>query len=297
MNRSQAIFAGLLLTSTVLTACAGGAKSGSNEATSTPEPNINIPFEPTATPIVPHPTATTVAGPTTAPVDDPVVVAAPRVLWVRSSHAGPGAVTIRFETNVPTTAEVWVMTNQVGPAHFFEEVLAAQATHHATSVPANAFGRYVVRVEDRQGNVAWATLRYQKDTEGIDWATGNLAPSLSPLSASKLAVEWSFPQGHPSKMGFDGSVRVFSTAATCTTADSCIGDPVGQPLEAAATPEGELESHAAQMAIPGSKFNYQMIIGQPLNVASSTMIFLQLDIRGDQLPKTNVPAGPGTIKN
>lgn len=213
------------------------------------------------------------------------------------SHAGPGVVTIRFETNVPTTAEVRVMTNQAGPAFFFSEALANATTLHTTSIPANAFGRYTVRVEDAHGNVAWATLRYKSDAQGVDWATGNFAPSLSPLSAKKLAVEWAFPLGHPGKLGFEGSVRVFSTDATCTTADACVGDLVGEPIATAPEGDAQLESHEAQVAIPGSKYDYQVIIGQPLNVASSTMIFLQLDIRGDQLPKTNVPLGPGVIKN
>jgi hypothetical protein len=249
-------------------------------------------------PLAPQTVVSTIdpATPAAEPTQTPAPLESPRVLWLRTSHAGPGVVTLRFETNVATAATVKVMTNQVGPAAFYTEELEDLVTSHVTSVPANAFGRYQVRVQDSLGNVAWAELRYLKDTQGIDWATGANAPVLKALSAKKLQVDYAFPAGHPTKLGFDGAIRVFSSAATCTTADSCPGDPVGDPVAADAAGDAQLESHAATLDIPGSAFNYQVIIGQPLNANSSTMVFMQLEIRGDQLPKVNFQ-GPGNIKN
>jgi hypothetical protein len=90
---------------------------------------------------------------------------------------------------------------------------------------------------------------------------------------------------------------VFSTDADCTTADACVGDLVGAALEAPVAGAAELEVHAADVVVPGAAFDYQVVVGQPLSVNSSTMIFLQLDIRGDQLPKTKLPLGPTDIKN
>jgi hypothetical protein len=297
MNRRSSLALSALVVSTViLTACGSNGDSKQDPSTATPIPNVQIPYEPTATPTV-GPEPTLVPGKQTVA---PVPAESPRVVWARSSHAGPGAVTIRFESNVPVVGEVRVMTNQVGPEFFFSAFSTpfdTPATEHTVSVPANAFGRYTIRLQDAHSNIAWATLRYKSDANGIDWATGENAPELTAVTSKKLVIDWAFPQGHPSKLGFEGSVHIFSIAATCTTADSCIGDPVGQPIEAAAGGNANLETHAVESDIPGAAFDYQVVIGQPLNANSSTMIFLQLDIRGDQLPKTQLPAGPGDIKN
>lgn len=244
--------------------------------------------------VAPEVTSVATDQPDEAPEQPEAVAPAPKVLWFRSSHAGPGVVTLRFETDTPTTATVRVMTNQVGPAAFYTEDLDDLATNHTVSVPANAFGRYQVRVENQHGIAGWGELRYLKDAAGVDWATGANAPTLKAQSAKKLEVSYAFPAGHSSKLGFDGVVRVFSTAASCTTADSCPGDPVGLPVASDAAGNGQLETHTVGLAVPGSAFNYQVIVGQPLNENSTTMIFMQLEVRGDQLPKTNFE-GPGSI--
>ncbi|MGE0600423.1 MAG: hypothetical protein AB7J35_14830 [Dehalococcoidia bacterium] len=251
--------------------------------TSTPvaEPTVAVP--PTETPEVEPPAAT------------PVAIELPTVLWMSSSHAGPGVVTIRFETNVPTKATVMAMTNQVGPASFYSEDLDQFETAHFTSVPASAFGRYKARVEDNLGNIAWAELRYKSDPAGIDWATGGAAPMLVAPNAKELDVTYAFPAGHPTKLGLEGSVHVFTTDPSCTTAMACVGEPVGPVLDSPAAGNAELETHKVIASIPGSGFDYQVIAGQPLNEAASTMVFIQLEIRGSELPKTKV-SGPGTIK-
>lgn len=295
MRNNRWILPAAFAASAILLAACGSA--GASQADVTGDPGSTPPSQPSATQVVQTPVATIEPTATAAqPTQPPAALEPPQVLWLRSSHAGPGVVTLRFETNVPATATVKVMTNQVGPAAFYSEDLQELATSHVTSVPANAFGRYQVRVQDAFGNVAWAEMRYLKDAQGVDWATGANAPVLKALSAKKLEVDYAFPAGHPTKLGFDGTVHVFSTAATCTTADSCPGEPVGDPIEADATGNAQLESHAATLAIPGSAFDYQVILGQPLNEGSSTMVFMQLEIRGDQLPKVNFQ-GPGSIKN
>ncbi len=297
-NMLRPVFAGALLS--IAVAAAGcGAKAAAPETvtpTATPEWNVQKELDPT---VVPPQTTPEVAPPTPAdepgPADDPVPAESPRVLWLRSSHAGPGVVTIRFESNVPVTAKVMAMTNQVGPAAFYTEELDAPATAHTTSVPASAFGRYKVRVEDEQGNVAWAELRYKSDPQGVDWGTGAAAPTLKAPTAKQLDVTYAFPAGSATKLGFDGTVHVFMTDAACTTADACAGDLVGSPLEAPATGNAQLEQHKAIASIPGSAFDYQVVVGQPLLEDGSTMVFMQLEIWGDQLPKVNFQ-GPGTIK-
>lgn len=296
MNHRRLLFAALLAGGSLLIAACGTAQAEHNTIDTPPDSGsgseTHVLIDP-AEPKPVDPTAPAQPEPTTPPG---ITLPAPHVLWLRSSHAGPGVVTLRFETDTPTTATVRVMTNQVGPDAFYTEDLDELSTQHTVSVPANAFGRYQVRVENAQGVAGWGELRYLKDAQGVDWATGANAPTLKALTAKKLEVTYGFPAGHSSKLGFDGTVRVFSTAASCTTADSCPGDLVGAPADADATGNAQLETHDTTVTIPGSGFNYQVIVGQPLNGTGSTMIFMQLEIRGDQLPKTNLQ-GPGSLSN
>jgi len=265
--------------------------------------------EPTSTPVlaiqeIPAPIRTVEVPPppaklpeTPAPAIDDIAVAeveSPRVLWMRSEHAGPGVVVIRFATNVETTAEVRVNTEQAGPEHFFSEALETAATEHSVSVPAN-FGRYTVRVENADGEVAWGELRYKKDPEGVDWATGLYAPDLVALTSKQLRVTWSFISNHPSHNGLVDSVYVFATDAECTTADACVGEAVGAPIEPLVKDSPKVDSMTAEASIMGADFDYKVIVAHPLNDEMSTMIFMQLEIRGDQLPKTKF-TGPGDIK-
>lgn len=295
MNRRFFLSVVLAGSALILAACGTvQAERNTDPAQSQSEPEATtVVLADLSQPHLPLPAEPAQPEPATPPA---VTIPAPRVLWLRSSHAGPGVVTLRFETDTPTTATVRVMTNQVGREAFHTEDLDDLATAHTVSVPANAFGRYQVRVENQQGVAGWAELHYLKDTAGVDWATGANAPTLKALTAKKLEISYAFPAGHSSKLGFDGIVRTFSTPATCTTADSCVGDPVGSPVQAAATGNAQLETHDATLAIPGSAFNYQVIIGQPLNATASTMIFMQLEIRGNELPKTNFQ-GPGSFTN
>ena len=265
-------------------------------ATATPERNVQKEpeFTPTAAPTEAPPAEK--PAPADEPASDPAPTEAPRVLWMRSSHAGPGVVTIRLETNVPTTVTIKSMTNQVGEASFFSEDLTELATEHVTSVPAGAPGRYKARIEDEQGDVAWAELRYKTDPQGIDWATGGAAPKLVAPNSKQLDITYAFPAGHPTKLSFAGEVYVFFTDGDCTTADACPGELVGSMVEAPATGNAQLESHKAIASIPGAAFDYQVVVGQPLFENSSTMVFIQLEIRGDQLPKPKLQ-GPGEIKS
>ncbi|MGO8271864.1 hypothetical protein ACC862_37925, partial [Rhizobium ruizarguesonis] len=80
------------------------------------------------------------------------------------------------------------------------------------------------------GDVARAELRYKSDPFGLDWATGAAAPMLKAPNSKQLDVTYAFPSGHTSKLGLDGTVHVFITDETCTTADSCVGDLVGSAL-------------------------------------------------------------------
>jgi len=297
-HRPLRIPAILALASLSLIAAACGAPAvgpAGTPPTSTPQWNVMEEFEPTQTP----PAAKPPVEPSGTPAPDQPAVSpaeSSRVLWMRTSHAGPGVVTLRFETNVPTTATVMAMTHQVGPAHFFSEQLDIPGTHHATSLPASPFGRYQVRVEDEAGNVARAELRFKSDPQGIDWATGGAAPALKAPSAKQLDVTYAFPAGHPSKLGLDGNVYVFMTDESCTTADACEGELVGAALDAPAAGDAQLETHKAIAVIPGGAFDYQVVVGQPLNTAASMMIFLELEIRGDDLPAVNF-GGPAVIKH
>jgi hypothetical protein len=289
-------FAGALLSFALAgAACGASAAAPGPVDDPTPEWSVQKEYEPTAAP-----TVTQVAPPETPVVQPeftatPSAVAAPAVLWMRTSHAGPGAVTIRFATSVPTTATVSVLTNQVGPTAFFTEDLTELATEHETSVPAGAPGRYQVRVVNAEGEIARAELRYKSDPQGLDWATGGAAPKVIAVSAKQLDVSYGFPANHPSKLGFPGTVHIFMTDGDCTTADACMGELVGSELDTPAGGNGQLETHKAIASIPGAAFDYQVILGQPLNIESSMKIFLQLEIRGDELPKTKM-LGPGEIK-
>jgi hypothetical protein len=300
-NLRRPVFAGALMSLALVgAACGASAAAPQDEPapTAIPEHNIQEEHQPTATPtlVVNHVPPVETPVPADEPAEDVAPIEAPRVLWMRTSHAGPGVVTVRFETSVPTTAKVMAMTNQVGPASFFSEDLNELATVHTTSVPASAFGRYQVRVENENGDVARAEMRYKSDPMGLDWGTGAAAPMLKAPNSKQLDVTYAFPANHTSKLGFDGTVHVFMTDADCTTADACEGELVGSPLEAPATGNAQLESHEAIAAIPGSAFDYQVIVGQPLNEDSSMMVFLQLEIRGDELPKVKFD-GPKVIKN
>ena len=289
------VFAGALLAIAIASLGCGARAAEPEQAAPTAPPAWNVQKDLDPSPPAPQPTPEVVPSVTPAPADDPVPAASPRVLWLRSSHAGPGAVTIRFASNVPVTAKVMAMTNQVGPAALYTEELNGLATSHTTSVPASAFGRYKFRIEDAQGNGAWAELRYKSDPQGVDWGTGAAAPTLKAPTAKQLDVTYAFPAGSATKLGLDGTVHVFMTDAGCTTADACVGDQVGLPLSAPAAGNVLLEQHAATAGIPGSAFDYQVVIGQPLLENGATMVFIQLDIRGDQLPKVNFQT-PGVIK-
>lgn len=297
MNKTIRFALSALALAAALSAIACGADAASPQdptAVPTEEWNIQKEYIPTAT--AQPATPSIEVPPTPAPTNTPAPQESPRVLWMRSSHAGPGVVTIRFETNVPTTAKVMAMTNQVGPAAFFTEDLNALATVHTTSVPASAFGRYKARIEDDQGNVAWAEMRYKTDPQGLDWGTGAAAPTLKAPTAKQLDVTYAFPAGHPTKLGFDGSIYVFMTDAGCTTADASVGDLVGSALNAPATGNAQLEHHKVIASIPGAAFDYQVIVGQPLFEDGATMVFIQLEIRGNQLPKVTLQ-GPGEINS
>ena len=58
----------------------------------------------------------------------------------------------------------------------------------------------------------------------------------------------------------------------------------------------KVETHTATATIPGSANDYQFVIAQPLNAESSSMIFFQMNVRGNQLPTAKLP-GPGDIKS
>ncbi len=239
--------------------------------------------------------ATATAAPAEPPpaVQEPLAVELPQVLSMRSDHAGPGLIILRFSTNVPVTADVQVMSNQSGPAFSWSETLDSAATEHEISIPAN-FGRYVVRIEDEFGNEAWGSLRYAADPQGIDFDNAPYAPALKAQTAKKLLVTWGFADGHPSSTGDPGRVVVFTKDAGCTTIDACVGEPTGPAVEGLVEHNPEADYHTVLATIPGSAFDYQVVIAQPLTDDASHVAFMQLEIRGDQLPKTNF-AGPKTI--
>ncbi|MCC7364000.1 MAG: hypothetical protein IT303_06480 [Dehalococcoidia bacterium] len=256
----------------------------------TPEPNVAT-VVPVATATSTPPATVTVA-PTEPPTATPEAPAElPQVLWVLSDHAGPGVVTVRWATSVPTTGEVRVMSNHQGDAYSFSDVSDVAATEHAVSVPAN-FGRYVVVVEDAHGQQATATLRYEKDPQGVQWGTGGLAPLVKADGSKHLLVEWGFVNGHQGN-GFAASALVFTKDADCTTADACQGELLAA-LAAQKEHTPNADYYRAYTAIPGAAFDYQVLVVQPLTADETGIAFLQLEIGGHELPKTKL-TGPGTI--
>jgi hypothetical protein len=269
-----------------LSALACGSSAGSKTSDPAPEPTAHATpndFPPPTT-VINDPASTPTVAPTKAPdkpIDNPTTL--PRLEWIRTSHAGPGVVTIRFLTNVPTTADVRVSQGEVGPASIYEEHLGDLAKEHETSVPANAMGRYVVHVKDKAGRDAWGTLRLT-DQYGLDWANQLGTPTLTVPDSKHLILNWGFPSNHPSHMGLDGELFVFATSAKCTTADSCAGSQVAD-IDAPSDDGVKFESHTATATIAGTANDYQMIIAQPLNADGSSMIFREIEVRGSQLPK------------
>ena len=229
----------------------------------------------------------------TPQAEEPPNVEMPRVLSMRSDHAGPGAVIVRFSTNVPVSAEIRVMSNQSGDEFSYSETLVGAGTEHVISVPAN-FGRYVVRVEDEYGNESWGTLRYGADPQGIDFDNAPYAPVLKAQTAKKLLVSWGFASDHPMLPVEPGTVFVYSRDASCTTADACVGEIIGPAFASAVETKPEADYHSVLVSIPGSAFDYQVVIAHSTPGDEHRTAFMQLEIRGDQLPKTNF-SGPGSI--
>lgn len=241
----------------------------------------------------PPATATPVPeAPTPAP-ENAVPSEMPRVLSMRSDHAGPGAVIVRFSTNVPATGEIRVMTEQDGEDFFFSVALDNLATEHEISVPAN-FGRYVVLVEDEFGNEARGTLRYAIDPDGIDFDNGEFAPTLEALTAKKLFVRWGFASDHPNFDDHPGRVLVYATDAGCITIDGCSGELTGPAIEPGTESTGSGANSTVLAAIPGSAFDYQVVIARSAGENESESAFIQLEIDGHELPKTNF-SGPSSL--
>lgn len=281
---------------------ASADRTAAAAATTAPLPELatSVPGVPTDEPATqvtianpPPATATPVTESPTVVPGAPEPVELPRVLSMRSDHAGPGAVIVRFSANVPVTAEIRVMSEQDGEEFFFSDTLGTLATEHEVSVPAN-FGRYVVIIEDESGNQARGTLRYGADPEGIDFDNGEFAPALDPQTAKKLLVSWGFADDHPGYNDEPGRVLIYTTDASCTTADSCVGQLIGPAIHSGIESNPEADYHTVLATIPGSAFDYQVVIANSLSDDETHAAFLQLEIRGDQLPKTNF-AGPSSL--
>jgi hypothetical protein len=262
-------FAALALT---VAACADTSGAQQGTATMVPAKSATVVVN---DPAEPRPQTT----PTETPSDDPL--ASPRVLWMTSTHAGAGALTIQIESDVPTTAQVSVSTGHAGdntqlPA---PESDTALATRHTISI--GTYGQKVMVeavVTDAQGHKAHGDLVFDQLPSQF-WGVGQFGPNLSMQGKLAGIATWTNVKGVPGPVR-DGAVILLSKRAGCTTADACMPQFVSSfdSDNAANSADGASETHSIAFSRPDSTHDYVVLLeGQPAADGSYAQ-FYQFDV-------------------
>ena len=228
---------------------------------------------------VASPTATGPAAVTTA------VKAAnegPRVLWMLREHAGPGLITVRFVTDVETTA-VLSMAPRAGDFSTVEpQEDRAFATVHTISIPLGERPAFAsVEVTDRKGRKGTGALEYRTVVSEQYWSGGSTAPKVQINQGTVLAI-WTNRRG---ELSGKGTVQLFAKKPGCTTADACQAEPAG--IFAADAPQGgaTFETHTIPFKLDSLR-DWRVLITAPVIVNTGGALiarFYQVDVAASEL--------------
>ena len=236
--------------------------------------------EPPEASLTPGITATQGPGATSTPAPTQAAPAAPLVEWLTLNHAGAGAVTLVFRTNVPTTASARGLpggspenANPMPPER--DEKLS---TDHTISLGTGGVDLvWEVTVTDEKGRAATASIESGEIVQRQYWArAGDGMPKVTMEGNRKASATWwnLYGQGDTRP----GHVILMAKRAGCTTADGCLGTPAGTFDGDSPTVSADrlAEQHAIRFEFPDTTRDYQvLLVGVP---AEGVRAFYQVDV-------------------
>lgn len=264
---------GMFVAALALAACSSRDDEPGPAATNTPAT--------TPTPTLQSQTPATPTGTATPDSDDEPD--GPVVVWIVADHAGAGALTVRLETNVETTAEISTFRSSPDAPGFPPEVSGELATHHAVSIPTGMedFGVEVV-VTDAEGRKATATLELGTIVGRQYWArTAGAAPAIA-RTGTEATVTWTNLRsaGEPD---IPGMVLLFAKRAGCTTAEACVGELVETFEDDSTGGDAVVETHEIAVTFPDTEHDFQVVlVGRP-GAESAVRMFYQFEVRAFEL--------------
>lgn len=226
-------------------------------------------------------TATASVAAQPSPTVTPTPASAPaglHVKWMTLDSGGAGAVVVRLETNVPSTAVLRVVgAPGVEAQKPPEQSSTTPATRHTISIP--TFQQdWIYEVEVSGTGIVAAKATGALETGAIVgnqyWAKGANAPKVE-LDGLDGVATWTNLKALPGPVA-DGEVVVLAKTAGCTTADQCAAEPAVIADEDATGGDAVAETHEIEFTLPDAEHDYQVVmVGRP---GSATALFYQVDV-------------------
>ncbi len=299
MSRRQSIlWSSLAAVLALAFAACGGDDGGSNATTATASPGTSGTANPSTTGTASasgtatgSATSSATATPAVLPAVTPRADGAPQVRWMLAEGAGAGAVTVRLQTDVPTTVilSVFRAPGESGGADASTPVEEKTAgTTHALSVgTGGVVSGYQVIVTAANGKRAIATLESGTVVGTQYFGKGANAPTVALTAGRKASVTWSNLKPDPGAADGAGQVLVFKKAAGCPTAEACPLSFLTLATNDTVTSDANGENHRVDLAIPdGEDLDYRVLIaGKPFTPSAGTPVswFFQLNVLGSDV--------------
>lgn len=262
-----------------------GACGGGGDAALSPAGATGTPATETATPAPASSTATAATSPTTA------ATAGPRINWMLVEPAGAGAVTVRIETDVPTTATLTTFRapgedSGSGDPNARESDTTLSVLHTLSIGTGGKPSGYLVEVADARGRAAIGSLESGAVVGAQYFGKGTNTSKVTLAAGRKAVVTWTNLKQIPGTATESGRVIVFAKKAGCTVAEACVG--ALQSGISSDQPGGDAngETHSATLTIPAASGadaqDYQLLIaGKPFNTTHVTLFwFFQINAVG-----------------
>lgn len=206
----------------------------------------------------------------------------PRLLWILRDHAGTGIDTVRFETNVETTAVVSIFGRIGDPAPLPSPTADSTFSKaHAVGQPLGTTpGLIHVEVTDRQGKKGSGDLEMGAVLgRQFFGAAPDVAPKLTFGGNRTATVTWVNLKGG----NFQQSVQAFAKKGGCSTAQACQATFEKNFTQDTTGGDATIESHKVAIQFgPDKTQDYQVLITASLaptgGATQSAALFYQFNV-------------------
>ncbi|MFN0094597.1 MAG: hypothetical protein ACKVVT_07440 [Dehalococcoidia bacterium] len=290
---SLAVVVGVLLAVVGLAGC--GGDDDAEPASPAPTRSATLPGTVLATAAAPRtptvrptntatPTGTLTATPTRTPTpaDRP-----PVINWLIREHSGAGVVTVRLETNVPTTAMVRVVGKPGETPGVEPQASAGRSLAHVVSIPLPAETFIEVEVKGDNGTTTTGQLEGGATVVGGQfWGRAEYFPKVTFAAGFRGSVTWGNLRDPDAPRRVAG-VQLFDRPAGCTTAQACRYSPGKAFRDDAIRVEETLERHTIPVAFEVRNADYLILIQAPGAGEGGRAVqrFFQIEVKADELTR------------